>query len=65
MTADKLWIGYKGSDAELVRGMTLAATVLRKSLLEHVERIGCPCGSEEWLAERLLDANLHDENEES
>ena len=60
--ADELWCGFEGSDAELVRGMTLVAAVLRKHLVDHAEKLGCPCGSDEWLSERLVAANLHDED---
>lgn len=63
--ADELWHGYQGSDADLVRGMTLVAAVLRKYLIQHAEQVGCPCGTDEWLADTLLEANLHDEEEET
>ena len=45
--------------------MTLVAAVLRKYLIHHAEQVGCPCGSDEWLADTLLEANLHDDKEET
>ena len=43
----------------------LQAAVLRKYLIQHAEQVGCPCGSDEWLADTLLEANLHDEEKET
>jgi hypothetical protein len=37
----------------------------RQYLIQHAEQVGCPCGSDEWLADTLLEANLHDEEEET
>lgn len=61
--ADELWRGFEGPDAELVLGMTLVAAVLRKHLLDHAERLGCNCGSDDWLAGRLVAAHLLEEGD--
>jgi len=38
----------------LLKGWSVVAGRLRLALREHAERLGCDCGSEEWLeAERL------------
>jgi hypothetical protein len=33
----------------LLRGWALTAAVLRARLQEHAARVGCSCGSDEWL----------------
>jgi hypothetical protein len=39
---------------ELLLGMGIVAAVLRHRLREHADRLGCDCGSDDWLeCERL------------
>jgi hypothetical protein len=33
----------------LLRGWALVATVLRRYLQDHAAKLGCDCGSDEWL----------------
>jgi len=41
-------------EVALLKGWHVVAARLRMALLEHGERLGCHCGSEQWLeAERL------------
>jgi hypothetical protein len=50
-------IGVEG----LIAGWSLVATKLRRALLEHAAKVGCSCGSLEWLeAEQLRHAALDD-----
>jgi hypothetical protein len=53
--ADLPWKGYEGSDADLVRGLTLVAAALRRQLLEHA--LDCDCGSDAWLAQMTFQMN--------
>ena len=34
---------------ELLRGLTMVAATLRDALIGHAKRLGCECGSDEWL----------------
>jgi hypothetical protein len=43
-------------DFDLQRGLTLVAAVLRRQLRDHAEQLGCQCGSDAWLEDRLLNA---------
>ncbi len=40
--------------AFLLTGMGVVATRLRQALLEHAKRVGCDCGSDEWLERERL-----------
>ena len=49
---EAIWEEY--DETTLLKGWSVVAGRLRMALLEHAERLGCDCGSEEWLeAERL------------
>jgi hypothetical protein len=43
---------------DLQRGLTLVAAVLRKQLRDHAEQLGCQCGSDSWVEDRVLNARL-------
>jgi hypothetical protein len=48
------WAFEEAAEAEigvdgLLRGWALVAAVLRKHLQDHAEKMGCDCGSEDWL----------------
>jgi hypothetical protein len=50
---------YEAAEAEigtggLLSGWAIVAAVLRKSLREHAEQLGCDCGSDEWLEQQGL-----------
>ena len=39
----------------LIRGLALCTAVMREHLREHAARLGCDCGSDEWLRREQLD----------
>jgi hypothetical protein len=43
-------------DFDLQRGLTLVAAVLRKQLRDHAKQLGCGCGSDAWVEDRVLNA---------
>jgi hypothetical protein len=49
-----------GTDG-LLSGWAIVAAVIRKQLLDHADKVGCDCGSDQWLERELLRAREDEE----